>query len=82
MIIFINNIQNADLVQSKLQTFKAYSEGKIQSGILPEDERNHGIGSQIIKDLGIQKMDVITRQIVDEPHTTQYGLDIVSYTKL
>ncbi len=81
-IIFINNIQNSDLVQAKLEMFKAYSEGKVESGILPEDEKNHGIGSQIIKDLGIQKMNLITRHIVDEPHTTQYGLEIVKYTEL
>ena len=82
VIIFINNIQNGDLVQSKLDLFKAYSNGEIKSGILPEDEKNHGIGSQIIKDLGISKMNVITRHIVEEPHTTQYGLEIVKYTEL
>ena len=81
-IIFINNIQNSDLIQAKLEMFKAYSEGKVESGILPEDEKNHGIGSQIIKDLGIQKMNLITRHIAEEPHTTQYGLEIVKYTEL
>ena len=81
-IIFINNIQNSDLIQAKLEMFKAYSEGKSESGILPEDEKNHGIGSQIIKDLGIQKMNLITRHIAEEPHTTQYGLEIVKYTEL
>lgn len=81
-IIFINNIQNSDLIQAKLEMFKAYSTGNAESGILPEDEKNHGIGSQIIKDLGIQKMNLITRHILEEPHTTQYGLDIVKYTEL
>ncbi len=81
VIIFINNIQDADTVQAKLEVFKAFSAGEIESGILPEDEKNHGIGSQIIKDLGIQKMNVITRT-VEEPHTTQYGLEIVDYIKL
>ena len=81
VIIFINNIQDADTVQAKLEVFKAFSAGEIESGILPEDEKNHGIGSQIIKDLGIQKMNVISRT-VEEPHTTQYGLEIVDYIKL
>ena len=81
VIIFINNIQDGDLVQSKLEAFKAFSEGKIESGILPEDEKNHGIGSQIIKDLGIKKMNVITRN-PEKPHTTQYGLEITDYTQL
>ena len=62
--------------------FKAYSEGKVESGILPEDEKNHGIGSQIIKDLGIKKMNVITRNIDEKPHTTQYGLEIIDYTQI
>ena len=82
VIIFINNIQNADLVQSKLEAFKAFSAGLLDSGILPEDEKNHGIGSQIIKDLGINKMNVITRNVDEKPHITQYGLEIVDYTKL
>lgn len=82
VIIFINNIQNADLVQSKLEAFKAFSGGLIESGVLPEDEKNHGIGSQIIKDLGITKMNVITRNADEKPHTTQYGLEIVECTKL
>ena len=81
VIIFINNIQDGDLVQSKLEAFKAFSAGKIESGILPEDEKNHGIGSQIIKDLGIKKMNVITRN-PEKPHTTQYGLEITNYTQL
>ena len=82
VIIFINNIQNADLVQTKLEAFKAFSEGRIDSAILPEDEKNHGIGSQIIKDLGIQKMNLITRRANEKPHITQYGLEIVECTKL
>ncbi|HEY4540699.1 MAG TPA: 3,4-dihydroxy-2-butanone-4-phosphate synthase [Faecalibacter sp.] len=81
-IIFINNIQDGDLVQTKLDMFKKYSNGSAETAILPEDEKNHGIGSQIIKDLGIKRMNVITRKISEEPHTTQYGLEIVDYTQL
>ncbi len=42
-------------------------------GILPAERKDHGIDREIIKDLGIQKMNLITRT-VEEPHTTQYGL--------
>ena len=82
VVIFINNIQNGDLVQAKLEAFKAFSSGLASTGILPEDEKNHGIGSQIIKDLGIKKMNVITRNIDEKPHTTQYGLEIIDYTQI
>ena len=81
VVIFINNIQNSELVEQKLEIFKSFSEGKSKSGVLPADEKDHGIGSQIIKDLGIQKMNLITRTL-EEPHTTQYGLEIVRCTKL
>lgn len=81
VIIFINNIQNSELIEQKIEIFKSYSEGKSKSGVLPADEKDHGIGSQIIKDLGIQKMNLITRT-PEEPHTTQYGLEIVKCTIL
>ncbi len=83
VIIFINNTQNTELVQQKLDVFKRYSQGTLDSGILPADEKDHGIGSQIIKDLGIHKMNLITRHPEgQEPHKTQYGLEIVGYTAL
>lgn len=83
VIIFINNTQNTELVQQKLDVFKRYSQGTLDSGILPADEKDHGIGSQIIKDLGIHKMNLITRHPEgQQPHKTQYGLEIVGYTAL
>ena len=81
VVIFINNIQNSELVEQKLEIFKSFSEGKSKSGVLPADEKDHGIGSQIIKDLGIQKINLITRNLED-PHTTQYGLEIVKCSQL
>lgn len=83
VIIFINNTQNTELVQQKLDVFKRYAQGTLDSGILPADEKDHGIGSQIIKDLGICKMNLITRHPEGQkPHTTQYGLEVTGYTAL
>ncbi|MEG0982425.1 MAG: hypothetical protein RSF29_03310 [Algoriella sp.] len=81
VVIFINNIQNSELIEQKLEILKSFSEGKSKSGVLPADEKDHGIGSQIIKDLGIQKINLITRNLED-PHTTQYGLEIVKCSQL
>ena len=81
VIIFINNVLNPELIHTKLNLFKKFSESKVESGILPADEKDHGIGSQIIKDLGIKRMNVITRN-PDQPQTTQFGLEIVDYTKI
>lgn len=81
VIIFINNVLNPELIHTKLNLFKKFSEGKVASGVLPADEKDHGIGSQIIKDLGIKRLNLITRT-PDKPQTTQYGLEIVDYTKI
>lgn len=82
-IIFINNVQTPESIHTKLNLYKKYSEGKMDSGILPVDEKDHGIGSQIIKDLGIKKMNVLTRSVDNkEPETTEFGLEIVKYTQI
>ncbi len=82
-IIFINNVQTPELIHTKLNLYKLFSEDKMTSGILPIDEKDHGIGSQIIKDLGIRKMNIITRSVEDkEPETTEFGLEVVAYTKI
>ena len=82
-IIFINNVQTPESIHTKLNLYKKYSEGKMDSGILPIDEKDHGIGSQIIKDLGIKKMNILTRSTNNkEPETTEFGLEFVRYTQI
>lgn len=82
-IIFINNVSDSELLLNKMTQFKHYLEGSAQSGIIENDMKDHGIGSQIIKDLGIKNINLITRN----PKTYQstvggFGIEIVEYTAL
>lgn len=82
-IVFINNVSDSDLMMSKLKQFQKFSSGKSSSGIIPNDARDYGIGAQIIQDLGIRKINLITRNPESQLHTVGgYDLEIVSFTQL
>lgn len=83
VIIFINNVSDSDLMMSKLKQFKLFIEGKAESGVIQNDSRDHGIGAQIIHDLGIKKINLITRNPANKRQVIGgYNIDIVEYTKL
>ncbi len=48
----------------------------------PEDLRDYGIGAQILKDLGIKKIDLLTNNPKKVVGLTGYGLEIVSRVSL
>ncbi len=81
-IIFINNVSDSDLLLNKLNQFRQWVEGKAETGIIPNDMKDYGIGAQIIKDLGIKNINLITRN----PNATQsvggFGIEIVERTTL
>lgn len=81
-IIFINNVSDSDLLLTKMNQFRQWVEGKAETGIIPNDMKDYGIGAQIIKDLGIKNINLITRN----PHAKQsvggFGIEIVERTAL
>ncbi|NLN33264.1 MAG: 3,4-dihydroxy-2-butanone-4-phosphate synthase [Flavobacteriaceae bacterium] len=82
-MIFINNVSDSDLLLSKMKQFQQFVEGKSEIGIIPNDMKDYGIGAQIIQDLNIQKVNLITRN-PKEKHQTVGGFDIeiVEYTSV
>ncbi|HUH36021.1 MAG TPA: 3,4-dihydroxy-2-butanone-4-phosphate synthase [Moheibacter sp.] len=82
-IIFINNVSDSDLMMSKLKQFQKFSSGKASSGIIPNDSRDYGIGAQIIQDLGICKVNLITRNPSSQlQNVSGYNIEIVEFTQL
>ncbi len=82
-IIFINNVSESELLLSKMHQFRQWVEGKADKGIIPNDMKDYGIGAQIIKDLGIKKINLITRNPKDKQTTVSgFGIEIVDYTPL
>jgi len=79
-VIFINNVSDSDLLLSKMNQFKQYLEGKADRGTIPNDMKDYGIGAQIIQDLGIKKINLITRNPKNRQTVGGFDIEIVAYT--
>ena len=64
-LIFINNVSNAELTMRKLQQFLNYQDGQVARPTLTANFIEYGIGTQILKKLGITKFRVITQSRLD-----------------
>lgn len=80
-IVFINqNLQNTSMLKRLTELKKLQANGAIEAPKIMMDEKDFGIGAQILHDLDISKIRLITNS---QPKTTKrvgmsgYGLDIV-----
>ncbi|MDO5655805.1 MAG: 3,4-dihydroxy-2-butanone-4-phosphate synthase [Flavobacteriaceae bacterium] len=78
-IVFINNVSDVDLIKSKLEHFKMYHSGSQANPLLQADDKDYGIGAQIIKELGISKIRLITQNPQKKKNLSGYDLEIVDY---
>ena len=67
---------------NKIMTYKLQEEGKdtVEANLelgFHSDERDYGIGAQILRDLGIRKIRLITNNPVKRAGLEGYGLEIV-----
>lgn len=81
-IIFINNVSDSDLLLNKMNQFRQWVEGRAESGIIPNDMKDYGIGAQIIKDLGIKNVCLITRNPQAKQSIGGFEIEIVDYTQV
>lgn len=82
-MIFINNVSESELLVGKMNQFRQWVEGKSETGIIPNDMKDYGIGAQIIQDLGIKKINLITRNPKDKQQTVGgFDIEIVDYTQI
>ena len=81
-IIFINNVSDSDLLLNKMNHFRQWVEGKAESAIIPNDMKDYGIGAQIIKNLGIKNINLITRNPNAKQSVGGFGIEIVEKTVL
>ncbi|MGI9526745.1 MAG: 3,4-dihydroxy-2-butanone-4-phosphate synthase [Weeksellaceae bacterium] len=76
-IIFINNISDSELIEAKLEHFKNFHSGALQNPLLQTDQKDYGTGAQIIKDLGIKNIRLITQRPDNKRNLGMYDLEIV-----
>lgn len=81
-VVFINSVSDVDLIKAKLEHFKLFHSGSQQNPLLQTDDRDYGIGAQIIKDLGISNIRLITQNPNRKKNLSGYDLKIVDYIPL
>lgn len=81
-LIFINNVSNAELTMRKLQQFLNYQDGQVARPTLSANFIEYGIGTQILKKLGITKFRVISKNIDQKPLVGGYGVEVVEMVQL
>ncbi len=81
-IIFINKLHQSSGIAEELKAYEDYHKKKKNTRVFhPFDSKDYGIGAQIVRDLGIRKINILT----DTPRKSGnigYGLEIVSHSPL
>ena len=81
-IIFINNVSNAEQTMRKLQQFMDFQDGQEKLPTLSANFMEYGIGTQILKKLGINKFRVISQNIEQKPLVSGYGVEVTEMVQL
>ncbi len=87
VIIYINQEGRGIGLMNKLKAYKLQEQGldtveaNLQLGFKP-DERDYGVGAQMLRDLGINKMRLLTNNPTKRAGLIGYGLEIVDTVPL
>lgn len=80
VVVFINNVSNTENTLRRLQQFMNHQDG------IPEKAganfKDYGIGIQIVKDLGVRKLKIMTQNIDQKPIISGYDVEIVEMVKI
>ena len=82
VIVYMNQEGRGIGLLNKLKAYKLQEEGldTVEANLrlgFKMDERDYGVGAQIIRDLGVTKMRLITNNATKRAGLTGYGLEIV-----
>lgn len=81
-LIFINNVSTAENTMRKLQQFLDFQDGHEKRPTLASNFRDYGIGTQILKNLGINKFRVITQSVNQKPLVGGYDVEVTEMVQL
>ena len=81
-IIFINNVSSAENTLRKLQQFIDFQDGQEKRPTLASNFHDYGIGTQILKNLGITKFRVITQNVNQKPLVGGYDVEVTEMVQL
>ncbi len=80
-LVIVNNVSNPEDVLNRMNHYKLFQSGKCGAPTLAMDEKDYGIGAQIIKQLGIQKVKLISNTTKVLKGIEGYGIQIVDYIR-
>ncbi len=80
--IFINNVSNAEQTMRKLQQFLDFQDGQEKRPTITANFMEYGIGTQILKKLGINKFRVITQNPNQKPIVSGYDVEVTEMVEL
>lgn len=75
-VVFINNVSNKENTLSRIKHFLNYQDGTSEQPTIAPNFRDYGIGTQILKDLGINKFKVITQNPNIKPILSGYDVEV------
>lgn len=81
-IVFINNVSNTENTMRKLQQFLDVQDGQEKLPSFISNFRDYGIGTQILKNLGINKFRIITQNPSVKPNVGGYDVEITEMVPL
>ncbi len=81
-IIFVNNVSNSENTMRKLQQFLDFQDGQEKRPTLASNFHDYGIGTQILKNLGINKFRIITQNIDHKPLVGGYDVEVTEMVQL
>lgn len=82
VLIFINNVSNAEITLRKLEQFLQFQNGTTARPTLWANYLEYGIGTQILKKMGIRKFRVITQNPDVKPVVSGYDVEITELVPL
>ncbi|MDV3476483.1 3,4-dihydroxy-2-butanone-4-phosphate synthase [Elizabethkingia anophelis] len=81
-IVFINNVSDSEKTMNKLQQFLAYQFGTQGKPTIRANYKDYGIGIQILKDLGINNLKVLTQSPDQRPIVSGYDVEVSELVEL
>lgn len=81
-IVFINNVSDSEKTMNKLQQFLAYQSGTQGKPTIRANYKDYGIGIQILKDLGISNLKVLTQSPDQRPIVSGYDVEVSELVEL
>lgn len=82
VIVYMNHLQSDHTLSDELEELRHFQESGNRKSKASMDARDYGIGAQILRDLGVKRMNLLTNTPTKRTGLVGYDLEIVGTTSL